>query len=405
LWRKLTRWLSFHPLLKYFRDSTNSQIFNITAKNGVTIDCRIGGISGSGATVIGLHTPVLVLDEAGFFPWDVWIELLPTINTWEKGFQIFVCGTPSGQRENNVLYFADMESEQFTKHRVSAHENPRYTDSDEKKNRENYGSPDSDDYKRLVLGLHASPVELLFAKETVPLKPGAPFTATLTNTALAKDPLKLNRLLDSLPNKREVAAGIDLGYTDPTIISLFEKVGNHWINFGRIRLVHVEYPKQVKIINRLDNKYPFTFLAIDEGSSGLAVTQELLSNYPHKSYEGRLYSVNFSNTHVVGLDLDDNEIKLAVKNIGVEKLKSLFENKQLFLMEKDSKLLSELERVEKYRGRTKDLFRVRSVSGGVSSEDHRFASMICFSYAMYLREDHIPETEPKVKLYSARWIR
>jgi hypothetical protein len=404
LWRKLTRWLAFHPLLKHYKDSINSQVFNITTKNGVTVDCRIAGISGTGASVIGLHTPVLFVDEAGFFPWDVWVELIPTVNTWEKGFQVIVCGTPSGERENNVLYFADKISSQYTHHRVSAHDNPRYSKDDEIRNIQQYSGEDSDDYQRLVLGRHASPVTMVFAKDSIPLKSIPMYTYGLNREDIKTDPMKINRMIKNIPKADTTALGIDLGYTDPTIISIFKKVRNHWVNYARIELEHIEYPDQIKIINRLDEEHGYSFVAIDEGHAGVAVTQELVSKFPHKFYEDRLISVNFSTSHVVGVDLDGNEIKSRVKSISAEKLRRLFDNSKLYLSEKDRDLLSELERVESYKGRSgKTLYRVRTISGGLKGEDHRFASLLCFAYAMYLQEDTSEEKEKPVQLFTSRW--
>lgn len=403
LWRKITRWLAFHPLLKFYKQSVNSQVFTITTTNGMTMDCRIAGISGTGASVVGLHTPVLFIDEAAFLDWPVWIELVPTVNTWEKGFQVFVCGTPSGERENNVLYFTDQVSAQYQQFRVSAHDNPRYSPSDEERNLQQYGGADSDDYQRLVLGEHASPVSMLFAKGSLPLQNIPVHVARLTQQELALDPLKLNRLIDSFPLLDKTAVGIDLGFTDPTIISFFHQQGKSWVNYGRIRLVHIEYPTQIKIINRLDDRYKFLFVAIDEGHAGVAVTQELIANYPHKNYIERLVSVNFAASHIVGVDLDDKEIKLRVRSLAVEKLRRLFNNGKLFLPTKDQELLSELERVEAYRGRMgKTLYRVRTSRGGHGA-DHIFASLLCFAYAIFIKDDLIEPTMERVKLFVSKW--
>jgi hypothetical protein len=408
LWRKMSRWLSLHPFLKHFRDKSNSQIHDLSLKNGVTIDCRIAGIQSTGASVIGLHTPILVVDEGGFFPWAVWLELMPTLNTWETGFQVYVCGTPSGERENNVLYFADQLSQQYSKHRVSAFDNPRYSDDAQQRDKDQYGGEDSDDYRRLVLGEHASPVVRLFSRDTIPTSNFAPFLATLSNRDLELDPAKLQRLLSSLPRKSgPVAAGIDLGYTDPTVISLFEKTRGTWKNFARITLEHIEYPKQLVFLDELDNIYDFYFLAIDEGHAGIAVTQELTSvKFNHKDFAKKLVSVSFGAPLEIGLDLDGNPIKSRVKNIAVEKLRYLMDNQQILLSSKDDKILSELERVESTKtsaGNT--VYRVRSHTGSLRGEDHIFASLLCFSYAMYLEDDYNSTHEEKVKLFGARWAR
>jgi len=753
IWRKLTRWLGFHPFLRHFRKSINSQTFTLGLSNGLTIDCRIAGVMGTGASVIGLHSPIILLDEAGFYNWPVWVELGPTLNVWENGFKLYVCGTPSGQRENNVLYYADMESQQYTRHRVSSFDNPRYTKEDDERNQQQYGGKEGDDYQRLILGQHSSPVTVLFAKDTLPLEPFSTFTATLSNRDIENDPAKALRLLESLPKEKGmVAAGIDLGYcysedtevltsrgwlkhsellgnemvvcyntetnllqwnkpeflwqqdysgkmievagkstnfcvspehsvlvskvkngiqqryeklfakdlltlkndkfrvkiagdfagvldeadtvkipwyycdrkdrkksdvkvsikvwlkflawfisegsatanrsweinivqnearyskeieevltalpytitktekktsvgntlfqwritckelclwlrencgiharnkkipdfifncstenkelflrtmllgdgtrinsdrspqytsssnvlidqvqalaislgysstrsyykkgvnkvsimnkqehwltrnlnvkeieyngkiyclktptgfyvtrrkgkvaiqgnTDPTVISLFSNTTGPWKHFARITLLHIEYPKQVRFIDKLDDLYGFSFLAIDEGSSGLFIGQEILSDkYKHKAYADRLITVAFGAMAEIGLDLDGNPLKVSTRNLAVEKLRSLFNNKSILLSSKDSRLISELQRVEGTRtpsGNT--VYRVRTPGGSLRGEDHRLASFLCFSYAIYMKEDY-KESKPKpTKLWSgARWGR
>lgn len=407
LWRKLTRWLRVHPFLRFYFSSINSQNFTITLSNGVVIDCRIGGVAGTGASVIGLHTPVLVVDEAGFMDWRVWTELVPTINSWEKGFKVYVCGTPSGVRDGNVLYFADVESNEYNHHRVSAKQNPRYTASDERRNREQYGGEDSDDYRRLVLGEHGAQVLQLFGRDTLPLINSALFTATLTGDDLVNDPQKIIRLEESLPiSNGNLAFGIDLGYTDPTIISIFEKDGNYWTNIARVTLQHIEYPDQLKIIDMLDSLYSPLFLAIDEGSSGLAAIQSLYSEprYATKNYAKRIVGVNFGDFAVIGFDLDGVEIKERIKVIAVEKLRSYLNQNTIKIPAKDEKLLSELERVEKVRSETGTVYRVRSVGGNGLGSDHIFASYICFSYGLFQFLDNVREPV-KPKLFVSKWVR
>lgn len=406
IWRKLVRWLSTHPFLRHFQGTANSQVFNITLKNGLTIDCRIGGISGKGSSVVGLHTPVLFVDEGGFLPWSVWVELLPTVNTWEKGSQIFVGGTPSGERENNVLYFVDQESDEYNRHRISALDNPLYTEQAKRRDEDQYGI-DTDDYRRLVFGEHASPVTMLFAKDTLPLAETSVFTAIISNKDLEEDPLKVDRLFSSLSRESDVAAGIDLGYADPTVISLFKNVRGCWKHFARIELIHIEYPKQIAFIDRLDSFYHFLFLGIDEGYSGIAVAQELTTpQYAHKNYAQRLTPVMFGNWETIGQDLDGNALKTRIKNIAVEKLRSMFDKREIELSSKDSKLLSELERVESFKNNLGRIsYRVRTPGGSPRGEDHIFASFLCFTYAVYYREDKEQEEEQPIRLFTARWAR
>ena len=66
---------------------------------GATLICRIAGQSGDGVNVIGLHTPFLIVDEAGYYPWGTWLEAQPIINYWEEGYRVITSGVPTGLRQ------------------------------------------------------------------------------------------------------------------------------------------------------------------------------------------------------------------------------------------------------------------------------------------------------------------
>jgi hypothetical protein len=138
----------------------------------------------------------------------------------------------------------------------------------------------------------------------------------------------------------------------------------------------------------------------------MAVTQELTSaKFKHKSFRDRLVSVNFGLSIELGVDLDGNPLKAYVKNISVEKLRFLMDNKQVLFATRDDALLSELERVESSRTQSnRTIYRVRTRGGSLRGDDHIFASLLCFSYAMYLEQDLKKEIKV-IKLIGATWAR
>ena len=109
----LSRLLRSNSILKHFIDpkgGINNSDFSLKLLNNTKLMCRIAGQSGTGANVIGLHSPYVLLDEAGYYPIATFNELQPVMNTWEKGFKLLVSGVPTGVRENNVLYHSDREN-------------------------------------------------------------------------------------------------------------------------------------------------------------------------------------------------------------------------------------------------------------------------------------------------------
>src|SRR5690349_18677671 len=99
----LVRMFKQNSFLRNFIDGksgVNSSEFKITLKNGSVLLCRIAGQSGTGSNLIGLHTPWIEVDEAGYFPHNAFQEMQPSLNVWTPGFREIVSGVPTGLREN-----------------------------------------------------------------------------------------------------------------------------------------------------------------------------------------------------------------------------------------------------------------------------------------------------------------
>lgn len=219
VWKGLVRSLRSNSLLKHFTDSKrgiNSSDYIITLKNQAQLFCRIAGQTGTGVSVVGLHTPFELADEIFYYPYGTWIELQPTLNTFTQGFRLMVAGVPTGLRENCVGYQCDMEDSSYTKHRVSAHENPRFTEKDDKKAIEQYGGKDSDDYIHLILGRHGSAVFSVFDRRLFNISNNPVYRLVINGIKIRKDVGEYVRKLALFPRAPEknngIIFGIDLGY-------------------------------------------------------------------------------------------------------------------------------------------------------------------------------------------------
>ena len=278
---RLTNWYRKHPLLKHYtgRSGINSQSYIIKLKNGAVIDCRIAGQSGTGANVVGLHVPFIIVDEAELYSWGTWIELLPTLNTWQQGFQLIVSGVPTGVREKNVLFYVDQRDDSFSKHRISAHLNPRYTQEDEERNIKQFGGVDNENYVHLVLGKHGTPAYSLFDRARMAFDDHDVFIGTVFGQKIKSDPLYLQRLYSTLPplpeNTTNTMFGIDLGYVDPTVIHVYFKTTAvpKWRIHARITARQVPYPTQETMIDAIDTIYHPQIIGMDEGNAGKSVVQ------------------------------------------------------------------------------------------------------------------------------------
>lgn len=411
----LVRMLRGNTFMKQFIASAkgiNQSTNTVTLLNGAVLLCRIAGQTGTGANVIGLHTPFTLVDEGGYYPWGTWVEQQPTMNTFTPGFRLGVAGVPTGLRENNVLYHADMENSNYTKHRLSAYDNPRFTQEDEDRAVEQYGSKESDDFIHLVLGQHGAPIFAVFDRQLFQIEGYPVHKLVLDGIKIQGNLAEYQTKLSFLPNleykNAKVLVGIDLGYTDPTAIVILYDRGNGILKFhARIQLNKVAYPIQEKIIDWVDTKFNPSIIGLDVGSSGLAVSQTLLEGdaYKRKKYKDRLIPINFSSMVVIGVDSDGEELKQKTKPFSVSVLQTYSNNHRIVYSSTDMELIAELERMTYTKTVTGDIvYKTMTPQGGQRGEDHFTAAMLCAGMAYYLENESLVLNTKTKKLLKARWI-
>lgn len=411
---ELIRQFRSNSFLKNFIDKgsgINSADFKISLLNQSTLLCRIAGQSGTGANLIGLHTPLILADECGYFPYQAFQEMQPVLNVWTPGYREVVAGVPTGLREGNVLYTADQENENYTKHRVSSFDNPRFTEKDLKFALEQYGGEDSDDYIHYVLGLHGKPIFSLFDRNLMKIEPYPVIKLDI-------DGIKMGDNLDNIvtrisafpPIKHKeygVLFGIDLGYTEPTAIFIMYIDHNDIIRFhGKVKLTKVSYPIQEKVIDMLDSKFEPQLIGIDEGNAGKSVRQHLLQDreYTHKNYDKRVVQIDFSSWLVLGIGADGKEVKTKTKPFTVSILQDYSNNQKLIYSSTDIDIISELERMTYSKSTSGDItYRTLTDKGGKRGEDHFTSALLCGVGAYHLTNGMLIGKEKKT-LLSPRWI-
>ena len=412
---RLVRTLRTNSFLKHYIDpksGVNHSDLIIRLKNNTTLMCRIAGLSGTGVSVIGLHNPFSIVDEGGYYSWGAWVEFQPTINTFVSGFKLIVSGVPTGLRERNVLYHTDMENSSYSKHRISALQNKRFSEEDRLRAVELYGGEDSDDYIHLVLGKHGKPIYTLFDRTMMEIGNYPVFKMTLDGLALHDNLVEyVNRLslFPGLPDRNSVCIiGIDLGYTDPTAIVILYEDKNGRLKFhGRIRLDKVNYFIQEKIIDWLDTKFNPIIIGIDEGSAGKAVVPRLQehNDFSHKNFKEKIIPINFSSSIVLGTDASGNEIKSKTKPFSVGVLQEYANNHKLVFTSTDLEFITELERMTYSRTPTGDIvYRTLTERGGKKGEDHFTSSLLCASLAYYLYREKLELKSAKKKLAGSQWF-
>jgi len=100
----------------------------------------------------------ILTKNSGYYPHRTFQELQPSLNTFTPGFKLLTSGVPTGLREGNVLYHTDQENSSYSKHRVSALQNPRFSEEDKQRALEQYGGEDSEDYIHFVCFTPETPI-------------------------------------------------------------------------------------------------------------------------------------------------------------------------------------------------------------------------------------------------------
>jgi len=411
----LTRLLRSNSILKHFIDpkgGINNSDFSIKLLNNTKLMCRIAGQSGTGTNVIGLHSPLVYLDEGGYFPMTTFNELQPVINTWERGFKLMVSGVPTGVRENNVLYHCDRENNNYSKHRVSAYQNPRFSQKDKERAIEQYGGEESDEFIHSVLGQHGKPIFSLFDRSTFSMQTYPVYRLTIDGIREGENLADMLAKFSLIPSIRDDKIdrifGIDLGYTEPTAIFIMTIDSMGFMKFhSKIQLTKVSYPIQEKMIDLLDSRFDPSIIGIDKGSAGIAVIQDLLElkDYAHKDYKKKIVPIDFSASMVLGLNTEGEEIKSKTKPFTVSVLQDYTNNGRIIYSSTDMDIVVELERMTYTKSVTGEIsYRTLASRGGKGGDDHFTSALLCGTTAYYLMNEFSFSRREKKKLMKPRWI-
>lgn len=416
VWNILTRSFRTNSFLQNYlepKKGINSSSYQIKLLNGAFLLCRIAGQSGDGVNVIGLHSPFVILDEGGYYAWGTFLELQPIVNTWQTGYRVMVSGVPTGLRENNVLYHADQENTSYTKHNISAFDNPRFSDEDEERAAQQYGGRDSEDYAHFVLGKHGTPLFAVFDRRLLKLEQYPVYKLNIDGINLRndiKDYYEKLALLPPIPPNGGVIMGIDLGYTEPSaVLLLYLDKHTGVIRFhARIQLNKVSYNLQDRLIDSIDTRYKPIIIGIDEGNAGKHVVQRLQESedFAHKDYAKRLIPINFSSMTVIGIDLDGTEIKSRTKPFSVSVLQDYSNNHKIIYSATDPDMITELERMTYSKNPTTgDIsYKTLTPKGGKKGEDHHTAALLSGILAYYLETELLSTARKSPKLFTPRWL-
>lgn len=388
--RLITR-ITTSPIMKDFlQNRINRSLGTMDFRfSGVQVlhRARIAGTKES--NLVGLHLPRMIIDEGQLYHISAYTQLTPALNTWERNVQIFAAGVPNGLR-NTALYVTSVKTPRFKWYRVPSMNNPFFTKEDYLDALRKYGGEDSDEFQQLILGKHGTAALSVISRDQIPQKSYEFYNYRFSNAEINRG-ADFKEVLErpDVGNCQLLIAGIDTGFSDPTIIQIIGQTDKGiWRTLVRYKLQRVPFPMQESILDWLDDVYKFDRIAIDVGAGGggTQIMQSLLQRdeYKSKGYDKRVMPIQFGEKLTIGFTTEGSELTNNTKSLGAQHLIMLLTEGMLELSEVDNEAISEIERITRQRLTSgADQYYIMNERGsGKAADDHIFASFICFAVAV-----------------------
>ncbi len=332
--------------------------FHVSFLNGSRIMGRIPQKDGKG--VKGLHPLRLEMDEAQDYPAPGWTELIETLTAGEEESQWRAHGVSRGVRDE--FYRHSQIGSGWNVHTLTGMNRPTWSDEERESKIQLYGSRDSPDYKRNILGQHGDATNPLFVLHrlmaTVDTDLASEYNDLIYYNRRINDEMLTEQgiadLLDFPGSHKEwkvVYAGMDIGMTNhPSEILVFGEETQRKHDpalrlLSRIHLERIRSKDQRIAIEAVINFYQARRFTLDRTGLGLPIYQELQDGAPNLFK--RIAAYAFDEKLVVGWDEyeewedpEDYEIKVRAKQFGYDTLRTYVDSRRLILP-MDRELLGE----------------------------------------------------------------
>ena len=332
--------------------------FQVDFNNGARIIGRIPQRDGKG--VKGLHPLRLELDEAQDYVEPGWIELVETLREL-PGAQWRAHGVSRGVRD--TFYKFSQPGSGWSVHNITAMHRPSWTDEERQAKIKQYGSRNSPDYRRNILGVHGDATNPLFVLHRlmacVDDNEASAYNLDIYYRKNISDELiddlggNIGNALDFPMSHKEWKdswIGMDVGMTNaPSEILVFGEEplkGKSLLRLlTRVQLSRVRSSDQRKVLELIFDFYQPRLLTMDRGGLGLPMYQELQDAAPRLM--NRVTGYNADQKVVVGYepyeqydDPKDYEITARAKEYGYDLLRQYVDTSR-FILPWDMEILQE----------------------------------------------------------------
>jgi len=329
--------------------------FQVDFVNGAKILGRIPQKDGKG--VKGLHPLRLEMDEAQDYPLPGWIELVETLRHGEDDAQWRAHGVARGVRDE--FYRHSLPDSGWSVWRMTGMHRPNWTDQERIDKIEAYGTRDSADYRRNILGLHGDATNPLFVlhrlMECVDDNEQSDYNNEYYSLRIIEEMIRDSgiSIYDMIDPPRShlqykaTWAGMDIGMTNhPTEILVFgEEVkkaqkgqpGETALRLlSRFHLERISSADQRKAISKIMDFYKCRRFTLDRTGLGLPIYQEVLAQ--EDSWTKRVMGYAFNQKIVVGWDDHEDwedpskyQIEAVAQEYAYDSLRTYVDTKRLIL--------------------------------------------------------------------------
>lgn len=381
----------------HWRRINRTPIYSISFVNGHTIYGASVGDDPNATAIIGKHPSTRAVDEMQVFPKAAWIQFNEA--RAESGSDDIYVGVPNGIIG---MPFTDIQKNPSFRtcfFRMSRKVNPFWDQERKKEALVRYGGEDADDYKQQIMGEDGNPCQSAWDIEKIAKQMHGKvpcYTSTITpQEYISKRP---DEALYDLPIiSGEVMLGIDAGYTEPTVILIFE-VGDRFILRGRVNLENkVIFDDQEEIVDYIMDFYSATAGVDVTSADGREIVDALRNpkgKYTGKDYETRITDVYFNKKVTKGFTEEGQPIEEEVKIYTTLILTKMFADMK-FLLPKDEDILKEFSQEVK----------VKTPAGRVvfrsTTTDHIISAFRCFALAKWMQT--APQYKQTVEYAMPEW--
>lgn len=393
------------PYLRNFvdwRHLNRTPVYTIPLVNGNTIYGASVGDDPNAVAIIGKHPSTRAIDEMEVFPREAWVQFIEA--RAERGSDDIFVGVPNGIIG---MPFTDIQKNESYKDcffRVSRMNTP-FWDQKRKQDAIAFCGPElSDNFKQQIHGEDGSPVQGVWPIETI-MRQMSKKRQLYVKDVTAED-YKGNApegVLYDLPfNADPVVIGIDVGYTEPTVICVFVRVPDRNNNYkyrliARVNLKNkMIFRDQEEIIDYICQYYNTQYIGIDvtggDGREILDTMQNPKDKYAINGYQEKMIGVFFNKKVVKAYMSDGTEVEEETKVFATIQLIKMFINEE-FELPYDEDILGEFSQERKKKTESARVIYTSTTT------DHIISAFRCFAIARYTKELlQLPDTNREYAL-------